>query len=76
MVENKLRKICINYSSCYDSKDLISIEDIVLENIETDKKSYKDIVNYYVGYKTERGIKPLYSAFPLVTGCIRDGDDE
>ena len=76
MVENKLRKIDINGFSCYNSNNFISIEDLVLNKIEVDKKSYKDIINYYVGYKTERGIKPLYSAFPVVIGCIGDGDEE
>ena len=39
---------------------LISFEDPIPENIIIDKKSFKDINTYYVGYETINGIKPLY----------------
>ena len=43
MVENKLTEINTNDHSYHNSNIIISIEDLALENIKIDTKSYKDI---------------------------------
>ena len=44
MAKNKLRIIAINDCSHRDSNNIISINDLVFENIKIDKISYKDII--------------------------------
>lgn len=83
MVDNKLSETDVNdYLHC-NSNNIINIEDPVLENINLDKKSYRDIIAFYVRCKTISGIKTLYFVFLVVAGyikdrndgCIEDGDD-
>lgn len=44
MAKNKLRIIAINDCSHHDSNNIISNNDLVFENINIDKISYKDII--------------------------------
>lgn len=75
MVDNKLSETDVNdYSHCNSNK-IINIEDPVLENTNVEKKSYKDVITFYVRYKTVRGIKPLYFVFLVVAGYVKDRDD-
>ena len=60
MVDNKLKEIHINGCSFYNPNNIINIKYFVLENKKVDKKSYKYIITYYVGYETLEGIKLLY----------------
>lgn len=51
MVDNKLSETDVNdYSHCNSNK-IINIEDPVLENTNVEKKSYKDVITFYVRYK-------------------------
>ena len=55
---NDSKEIHINDCPNYNSTN-INIKDLVLENIKVDKKSYKYIISYYVGYEILDCIMPL-----------------
>lgn len=42
--------------------------------MKVNKKSYKDIITYSIGYKILYGIKHLYFIFPVVILYGEDGD--
>ena len=57
MIENK--RTDIKKRAYYYFDNTININDIDPENINVNKRPYKDILIYFNGYKTSKGIKPL-----------------
>ena len=51
--------------------DIININDLDLNNILRDEKSYENILIYDVAYKTSYSAKPLRIIFDKADGCIR-----
>ena len=56
-------------------KQYNSIKDLVLENIKVDKRSYKDVITYYIGYKTVDVIKDFYINFKETIAFVGEDDD-
>ena len=46
VVNNKLKKINIQDPSYYCLNNLTDFNDLILENVTTNRKSYKDIIIY------------------------------
>ena len=64
MVSNtKLKVFNFIGPSYYSLDNLININHLVHKKIKVDKKSYKDILTYYIEYEASYGVKPLYIAF-------------
>ena len=51
-MSNKVKDINIKNRTYYLFNDIINIENFDPNNIKIDKKSYKDILIYYIGYVT------------------------
>ena len=65
-----VNEIDTNNQPCYYFDDIININDLDLENILIDEKSYKNVLIYDVAYKTSYGAKPLHTDFEKVNGYI------
>ena len=73
---NKVKDIDIKNYTYYFSNDTINIKNFDLNNFKKDKKSYKNILIYYIGYVTITDLKyvkinsvnPLYLIFSIVSG--------
>ena len=73
---NKVKDIDIKNYTYYFSNDTINIKNFDLNNFKKDKKSYKNILIYYIGYVTITDLKyvkinsvnPLYLIFSKVSG--------
>ena len=57
---NKFKKIDIKNHTCYYFDDIIKIEDLDLDNILVDEKSYENILVYNISYKSLIDSKPTY----------------
>ena len=55
---NKLKEVDIKYRTCYYFDDIIKIEDFDFNNILINEKSYENILDYGISYKTLIGAKP------------------
>ena len=53
----------IKNHTCYYFDYIINVNDIDLDNILIDKKSYENILIYDVAYKTPYGAKPLHKKY-------------
>ena len=56
-MSNKVQDIDIKNRTCYFFNDIINITFFDLNNIKIDKKSYKNILIYYIGYVTIKDSK-------------------
>ena len=65
-MSNKVQDIDIKSQTCYFFNDIINITFFDLHNIKIDKKSYKNILIYYIGYVTIKDSKyvNIYSVNP------------
>ena len=64
-MSNKVKHININNSTYYFFNDIINIENFDPNDITIDKKSYKNILIYYMGYVTIKEYIKLFSVNPL-----------
>ena len=64
-MSNKVKHININNSTYYFFNDIIIIENFDPNDITMDKKSYKNILIYYIGYVTIKEYIKLFSVNPL-----------
>ena len=63
MNNNELKQIDLENRTCCYFDDIINIIDLDLYNILIDKKSYENVLNYAVAYKTAYDGKPLEIIF-------------
>ena len=56
-MSNKVKDIDIKNLTYYFFNDIMNIENFDRNNIKTDKKSYKNILIYYIGYVTIKDSK-------------------
>ena len=57
-MSNILKDTKIKNHTYYFFNDIINIKDFDLDNIKTDKKSYKNILIHYIGYvKIKKDLK-------------------
>ena len=79
-MSNKVKDIDIKNRIYYFFDGIINIKNLDPNNTKTDKKSYKDILNYYIGYVTIKdskyvkinGVNPLYLIFNKVNGYFKE----
>ena len=72
MENNEFKKVRIKTHMCYYYfDDIIKLEDSDLDNILIDEKSYKNILIYYISYKTLIDPKPSCIRFNQLDGFIR-----
>ena len=77
-MSNKIKDINIKNPKYYFSNDIINIENFDLNNIKIDKKSYKNILIYYIRYVTIKeyvktySVNPLYLIFRYVNGYFEE----
>ena len=64
-MSNKVKYININNSTYYFFNDITNIENVDPNDITIDKKSYKNILIYYMGYVTIKEYIKLFSVNPL-----------
>ena len=64
-MSNKVEDINIKNSTYYFFNDIFDIENFGPNNIKIDKKSYKNILIYYIRYVTIKKDLKTYSANPL-----------
>ena len=68
-MSNKVKDIDIKNCTYYFFNDIINIENFNLNNIKINKKSYRNIPVYYIGYVTTKeylkinNVNPLYLIF-------------
>ena len=75
-----IKEINIKNRTCYFFDDMISIEDFDLNLRKIDKKSYKNINFYYIGYITMKdsdyvkinSVNPLYLIISEALGYIEE----
>ena len=64
-MSNKVIDINIKNRTYFLFNDNMNIENFNLNNMKTDKKSYKNIFIYYIGYGTIKEYIKIYSVNPL-----------
>ena len=74
LIVNQLKVIHINDCSNYNPNNINNVKDLVLENTKVDKKSFKYIITYHVGYGTLHGLKTLYFTFHKTIGFMENND--
>ena len=67
----ELTEINIKNCMCYYFDDIIKIEDVILDNIFIDERSYKNILVYKISYKLLTDAKPLRIRFDKTDQFIR-----
>ena len=65
-----MREVPIKNPTYYFFYVIINIKNFDPNNIKIDKKSYKNIITYYIGYVTPISVKPLYLIINKVNECI------
>ena len=53
---------------------MINIKNLDLNDIEINKKSYKNVLIYYLHYVTPNGIKPFYLVINNANRCIEESN--
>ena len=77
-MSNKVKDIDIKNRTNYFFNDIIDIENFDPIDIKIDKKSYKNVLIYYIGYVTIKkhlkisSVNPLYLIFRDVNGYFED----
>ena len=79
-ISNKVKDINIKNHTYYFFDDIINIKDFDSSNIKIDKKSYKNILTYYIAYVTIKDSKyvkinsvyPLYLMFNRMHGYFEE----
>ena len=66
-----LKEIDIKHHTCYYFDDIIRIEDLIIDNISTDKKPYEKFLVYNISYKSLIDAKPLRIMHDKIDGFIR-----
>ena len=83
LIKGKVRQIEIKNQTYYFYNDIINIEEFNSSLLKIDKKSYKDIDIYYIGYITIKKIgdceniytvNPLYQIIVKVDGYIEENN--
>ena len=72
-IDNELKETDFKNCTCYCFDDIININDLDLDIILLDEKSYKNFL-IYVAYETLYGVRPLHIIFEKVDGYIRKYD--
>ena len=75
-----IKEINTNHRTYYFSDDMINIKEFGLDLLKIDKRSYKYIDIYYIGYITMKdsdyvetnSVNPLYLIIDKVDGCIEE----
>ena len=67
----ELKKLDIKNCTCRYFDDIMKVEDIDLDNILLDKKSYENILTLDISYKTFMCAKPLRIRLDEVDGIIK-----
>ena len=79
------KEINIKNQTCYFFHDMINIKHFHSNLLKIDKKSYKDIDIYYIGYITIKkfgdcenihSVNPLHLIFHSATGHFKEKNDE
>ena len=77
-MSNKVKDINIKSLTYYFFSDIINIENFDPNSIKIDKKSYRDILIYYIGHMTIKeyvkiySVNPLYLIFRYVNGYFEE----
>ena len=80
----QVKEINIKNQTYYFFNDMINIKNLQSNLLKTDKKSYKDIDIYYIGYITIRkfgdcenihSVNPLYLIINSATGHFKEKND-
>ena len=79
-MSNRITDIDIKNRTYYFFDDIINIRNFDPNNIKIDKKSYKDILFYYIGYVTikdskyvkSNSVNPLYFIFSKMNGYFEE----
>ena len=71
MENNEFKKVCIINRACYYFDDIITVENVDIDNILIEEKSHKSILIYDISQKTLIGSKPLRIRFDKIDGFIR-----
>ena len=69
--KTEFKKIFIKNRTCYYFDDIMKVEDIKVNNILLDKKSYEDTLVYNILCKEFMDAKPLRIRFDKVNGLIK-----
>ena len=72
MNKNKLKEINIRNHTCYCFEDIININDLNVDKILIDKKSYKNIIIQNVAYKSPCAVNRSFIIFENVDRCIKN----
>ena len=59
MENNEFKKVCMKNRKCYYFDDILKLKDFDIDNILIDEKSYENILNYEITYKTLIDLNPL-----------------
>ena len=70
----KVKKIEIEYLTYYFYNDIINIEEFDSGLLKTDKKMYKDIVIYYIGYITIKKVGDLENIYSVNPFDLMNGE--
>ena len=70
----ELKNVCIKNCTCYYFNDITKIEDFDFDNILIGAKSYQNILNYHVSYKTLIGTILWFIMFVKLDGFIKGYD--
>ena len=69
---NKINKIDFKNCTYYCSDEMINVKDFNPKSINVDNKFDQGILNYYTGYETSDGVKPLYIIFNEINRFIEN----
>ena len=75
------KKLNIKNRSCYFYNDLINVLNFEASNLKIDKKTWKDIDIYFIGYVDKKpdwnvnSVNPLYLIINRVYGYVSEKND-
>ena len=71
---SRVREISIKNCTYYLFNDIINFKNLDPNNFKIDKKSYKNILIYYIGYVAPNSLKPLYLIINNTNGYIGESN--